>query len=151
MVILLYIYNDSLHLDHNGITDVGLRAIADGLRKNKSLKKLTLWGNKWGVPACEAYAELMGMVEFETKIGTDDCLPHILFASSLRQNPSFRAVDDENPTVVVRPSDIDKKYLPKQQPTSAPLKQQNVDFTIYSIEGVLNVAQRAYDYNEELE
>lgn len=95
------------------------------------------------------FAEILGTVASETKIGaTDDLLPPIFFASNIRQNPAFK---NATGTTILKVSDLEKEKALSSADSSSRSKNtgitsETVDFLIYSVEGVLNVAQKAYNY-----
>ncbi|KAJ3224687.1 hypothetical protein HK099_008072 [Clydaea vesicula] len=126
---------NNLYLDHNGISGVGLEAIAKGIMESRSLFRITLWGNIWDVAACEAFSKLIGGVVCENKVGVnEDILPDVLHASNLKNlNVTENFVDSK-----LYSKNSNKAFAKK----CSRLNKNQVDFVVYSVEGVLNIAHQ---------
>ncbi|TPX58155.1 hypothetical protein SpCBS45565_g08064 [Spizellomyces sp. 'palustris'] len=131
----------SLHLDYNAITGKGLVAIAQAFTKNFSLKQIKLWGNKWDVEACEAWAKLVGGPVANIAYG-DDLSGTVVEADQLFPRDGRR-------TVSVRAHSAKEKGAGNVQPrnyddprVNRRFKESEIDVAFYAVEGVLSVARR---------
>ncbi|KAI9106198.1 hypothetical protein DFS34DRAFT_602539 [Phlyctochytrium arcticum] len=132
----------TLHLDHNQITGQGLVAISTAFPKNFVLKQICLWGNKWDVPACEAWATLIGGAAASVAIG-DDLSGAIVKVSEIFPKDGRRTISLRAQSA--RDRDGGRLHPgPYVDPRAGQrFKEADVDFSIYSIEGVLNVSRNS--------
>ncbi|KAJ3140741.1 hypothetical protein HDU90_008045 [Geranomyces variabilis] len=122
----------TLYIDYNGITGVGLIAIAKASRYNQALKRIRVWGNKWNTAACEVWAPLLGgpQVDVHTSDNLRERLarPGALFPVDGRRTVSVHAKSVDTDAASGRP--IARFY------------DTDVDVVFYGVEGVLCVARR---------
>jgi hypothetical protein len=131
-----------LYLEYNGITGVGLEALARGVSDNLSLTTLGLWGNEWDVDACQAFAPIIGGSVRENNVGErEDMLPEKLCAVMLKDLHV-----KSNDIILLDAKSWEKSFDPTIKPRSvstAP-RLKNHDFVIYSVEKVLRVAKKDF-------
>ena len=58
----------SLALSYNGINSRGLCALAHGVAAHRSLRSLTLWGNRFDSAACLAWTPAMSRLELDFRL-----------------------------------------------------------------------------------
>ncbi|KAJ3050490.1 hypothetical protein HK097_008553 [Rhizophlyctis rosea] len=149
----------SLYMDHNAITGKGLIALANSFSKNMSLKQITLWGNKWDTPACEAWTSLLGGPIYSTSYGDD--LSGYVSKPGAPFPPNGRKLVMEHAQLSAFKHDAEtqaKDHKAQGHPSATSLRlaslqeaatkvpprlrESDVDVVFYCVEEVLNVAQR---------
>ncbi|ORX55293.1 RNI-like protein, partial [Piromyces finnis] len=136
---------ESIYLDYNKITRIGIKCIADALKINKTLKVLLLWGNIWDTEACNIFVHLLGgpVISLKCEPNADRTIPkHYDKSGPIRKYvnyPEVHNIDGESHYL------YNNFYIPcqladREHPLSR-IHPDNTDIVFYEVEGVLNVAR----------
>ncbi|KAI8820968.1 uncharacterized protein EV422DRAFT_47627 [Fimicolochytrium jonesii] len=141
----------TLWIDYNGITGKGLLAIAKSLPRNQYLRRIAVWGNKWDVPACEAWAALIGGplvdVTYDDDLHGRIVEPGETFPQEGRRIINVQAKGSAQAAAEKHGSNgaLNQHQSPVKTGQAAQVKQRfvqrDVDVSFYAVEGVVHVAR----------